>query len=108
MVFTRIAPADASGVLLDFGQGCVERIVRPTLYARHSFKGMTVWLNPELGCGGFHDGSHGSPKQIGEVPRVTVFRWCHDHVQSLPLSAQLRSTRCCRGNSRRGSAFIPA
>ena len=88
----------ASGVLLDFGQGCVERIVWPTLYARHSFKGMAVWLNPELGCGGFHDGSHGSPKQIGEVPRVTVFRWCHDHVQSLPPlpsnSAQL--TRCCR------------
>ena len=85
LVFTRIAAADASGVFLDFGQSCVERTVRATLYPCHRFQSLAVRLNDELGGGGFNNGAHGSPEQIGEVPRLTVVRSCYDHVQSLDL-----------------------
>src|SRR5260370_6355842 len=58
LIFARIAPADAPGVLFDFSQGGVERGMRPLLYPGHGFQGVALGANRELMGGALCDAPH--------------------------------------------------
>lgn len=79
-------PADASRVLLDCSEGCIERKVRPMPHAAHGIQSMAGGVNRKLLIGCLCNASHRAAEQIGQVPCLAIVCWGHDYVQASPQS----------------------
>jgi hypothetical protein len=82
LIFARIAPADAPGVLFDLSEGGVERGMRPLLYARHGFQSVARWANRKLIGGALCDTPHRATEQVRQPPNGASLRPCDDHIHT--------------------------
>jgi hypothetical protein len=71
-ILARIAPANAPGVLLDLGQGGVERRMRALLDAGHGLQRMSIRVDDETGLGGFLDHTHRAAKEVSSLTSDTA------------------------------------
>ena len=96
LIFAWIAPADASGVPFDLGQGRVERAMRPPHYAFHSFQGMARRTDHELMRSACRDVSHRATEQVRQLPNCASLHGRDDHIHIEPPGPLRRAGKSLR------------
>jgi hypothetical protein len=90
LIFARISTADAPGVPFDLSQCGVERGVRPSLYAGHSFRGVALWMDHELTGRACRDAPHRAAEQVRQPPNCASLCRCDDQIHSEPSACTPR------------------